>query len=217
MVRLTMIARAQDGLALAEGLENDKDHELDQYKVQAKSFFKKLAQSNQPPPRMSMEAGKFVFHYLIEGGVCYLTLVEKGYSKKLAFQYLEELQKEFSRLYGPQISQVQRPYAFIKFDTFIQKTKKLYQDSRTQKNLERLTADLSEVHKIMTKNITEVLEQGSKLEDMNRMSSRLQEESKGFKKKATDLHTQALIKKYTPLAVIIAVIILVLLFRSLYS
>ena len=47
--------------------------------------------------------------------MCYLTLAEKAYPKKLAFQYLEELQSEFSRLYGGQTDSVTRPYAFIKF------------------------------------------------------------------------------------------------------
>lgn len=53
--------------------------------------------------------------YIIEGGVCYLALCERGYPKKLAFQYLEELQNEFQRLYMGQIETVARPYAFIKF------------------------------------------------------------------------------------------------------
>ena len=35
--------------------------------------------------------------------------------QRLAYQYLEELVSEFSRLYGPQIDGVARPYAFIKF------------------------------------------------------------------------------------------------------
>jgi len=35
--------------------------------------------------------------------------------QKLAFQYLEELASEFSRLYGTQVDSVARPYAFIKF------------------------------------------------------------------------------------------------------
>jgi hypothetical protein len=65
---------------------------------------------------MSIESGAFTFHYLIDGGeVCYLTLAEKAYPKKLAFQYLEELHSEFSRMYGDQIDGVTRPYAFIKF------------------------------------------------------------------------------------------------------
>jgi hypothetical protein len=36
MVRLTLIARLADGLPLAEGLDSDKDAEIDQYKLQAK-------------------------------------------------------------------------------------------------------------------------------------------------------------------------------------
>ena len=64
---------------------------------------------------MSIESGNFTFYYLIDGDACYLTLTEKAYPKKLAFQYLEELQSEFSRLYGGQIEAVTRPYAFIKF------------------------------------------------------------------------------------------------------
>lgn len=36
MVRLTLIARLADGLPLAEGLDSDKDPEIDQYKTQAK-------------------------------------------------------------------------------------------------------------------------------------------------------------------------------------
>lgn len=36
MVRLTLIARLVDGLPLAEGLDTDKDLEIDSYKGQAK-------------------------------------------------------------------------------------------------------------------------------------------------------------------------------------
>ena len=36
MVRLTLIARVTDGLPLAEGLDSEKDPEIDQYKSQAK-------------------------------------------------------------------------------------------------------------------------------------------------------------------------------------
>ena len=65
--------------------------------------------------RLSVDSGPFVFHYLIQADVCYLTLTDKSYPKKLAYQYLEELQSEFSRLYGDQIAAAARPYAFIKF------------------------------------------------------------------------------------------------------
>lgn len=49
-------------------------------------------------------------------------------------------------------------------DTFIQKTKKLFLDTRSQRNVAALTADLTEVHNIMSRNIAEVLGQGEKLD-----------------------------------------------------
>lgn len=64
---------------------------------------------------MTIDCGNFAFHVLIDNSVCYVTLAEKAYPKKLAFQYLEELSNEFSRLYGASVESVTRPYAFIKF------------------------------------------------------------------------------------------------------
>ena len=49
-------------------------------------------------------------------------------------------------------------------DTFIQKTKKLYLDTRTQRNIARLNQDIAEVHQIMTRNINDVLGQGERLD-----------------------------------------------------
>lgn len=57
-----------------------------------------------------------------------------------------------------------RPYEFIKFDTFIQKTKRVYNDSKTQRNLKKLNSELKDVHSIMTKNINEVISRGERLE-----------------------------------------------------
>lgn len=44
-----------------------------------------------------------------------LLWTDRGYPKKLAYQYLEDLHQEFSRQYGQQVETAARPYAFIKF------------------------------------------------------------------------------------------------------
>jgi hypothetical protein len=49
-------------------------------------------------------------------------------------------------------------------DTFIQKTKKLYLDTRTQRNITKLSQDIAEVHTVMTRNIQDVLGQGERLD-----------------------------------------------------
>ncbi|XP_026453966.1 25.3 kDa vesicle transport protein-like isoform X5 [Papaver somniferum] len=191
MVKLTMIARATDGLPLVEGLDDVRNlQDADVYKHQAKALFKNLSSGQNDASRMSIETGPYVFHYIIEGHVCYLTMCDRSYPKKLAFQYLEDLRNEFERVNGNQIETAARPYAFIKFDTFIQKTKKLYLDTSTQRNLAKLNDELFEVHQIMTRNVQEVLGVGEKLDQVTQMSSRLTSESRIYADKARDLNRQ---------------------------
>jgi hypothetical protein len=68
MVKLTMLARVADGLPLAEGLDSDRQQDLEQYKQQAKTLFKKLSQGPPPPSRMSYESGPYFLHYMVGGG-----------------------------------------------------------------------------------------------------------------------------------------------------
>lgn len=75
----------------------------------------KLRERSGQATKMSLEAGPYMFHYAIVSGIIFLTLTDKGYPKKLAFQYLDELSNEFSRLYLGQIDQATKPYQFIKF------------------------------------------------------------------------------------------------------
>ncbi|KAJ4977724.1 hypothetical protein NE237_008504 [Protea cynaroides] len=140
--------------------------------------------------------------------VCYLTMCDQAYPKKLAFQYLEDLKNEFERVNGNQIETAARPYAFIKFDTFIQKTKKLYLDTRTQRNLAKLNDELYEVHQIMTRNVQEVLGVGEKLDQVSQLSSRLTSDTRIYADKARDLNRQAFIRKWAPVAIVIGVVIL---------
>lgn len=214
MVKLTMIARVTDGLPLAEGLDDGREQkDLEFYKQQAKSLFKKLSQGQHEPSRMSIETGPNIFHYIIENGVCYLTMCDRSYPKKLAFQYLEDLKREFEKVNRSQIETVARPYAFIKFDTFIQKTRKLYLDTRTQRNLAKLNDDLYEVQQIMTRNIQEVLGVGEKLDQVSQLSSRLTSESRIYAEKAKDLSQQAFIRKWAPVAIVVGVVLLLLWVR----
>jgi vesicle transport protein SEC22 len=111
----------------------------------------------------------FCFHYVVSRGVVLLTLTERAYPKRLAFDYLEELRREFLQLYGTQVERASRPYEFIRFDTFIRKTKKLYVDSRTQRNLDKLNLELRDVQNIMTRNINEVISRGERMESKCRL------------------------------------------------
>jgi vesicle transport protein SEC22 len=219
MVKLTMIARVIDGLPLAEGLEYDQSIDLEFYKQQAKQVFKRLSMmsTEQTCSRMSYESGDYLMHYVIDQGVCYLTLCERAYPKKLAYAYLEELQREFQEKHGSKVLECARPYAFIKFDSFIQKTRKVYGDQRAQRNLEKLNEDLNDIQNVMTRNINDILEQGERLDRVTDMSGNLAQESKKYAKRAKDLSRQALIQKYMPVIVLFGLFAIVYGFRRFFS
>ncbi|KAI8381596.1 Longin-like domain-containing protein [Radiomyces spectabilis] len=213
MVKTTMIGRVSDGLPLAASMDDQQvETELADYKGQAKTVFKRLNANSEP--RCSIESGNYVLHYIIEGSVCYLCICDKSYPRKLAFSYLEELAKEFNMSYGNEVEKPGlRPYAFVKFDTFMQKTKRIYQDTRTQSNLTKLNEDLQDVTRIMTKNMEDLLWRGDSLDRMSHISGELKDSAKMFKDKARHLNLQALYRKYGPPVIIASVILFVLLIR----
>lgn len=57
----------------------------------------------------------FSASYLVSGSVIYLVITDRSYPRKLAFAYLDELAKEFDKLYGSKVDSTQRPYAFVGF------------------------------------------------------------------------------------------------------
>nr|XP_020478016.1 vesicle-trafficking protein SEC22b-B isoform X1 [Monopterus albus] len=195
MVLLTMIARLADGLPLAASMQEDEQgseklgRDIQQYQSQAKQLFRKL--NDQSPTRCTLEAGSMAFHYYIEKGVCYLVLCDASFPKKLAFAYLEDLQAEFHEQHGKKVSVVSRPYSFIEFDTYIQKTKKSYIDSRARRNLGSINTELQDVQRIMVANIEEVLQRGEALSALDSKASNLSSLSKKYRSDAKYLNTRS--------------------------
>ena len=74
-------------------------------------------------------------------------MCDKMYSKRIAFNYLEDLAQEFHTRYGRKVNTVTRPYAFIEFDIFVQKTKKQLTERR--RNINTINTQLQDVQRIM--------------------------------------------------------------------
>ena len=113
MVKLTMIARVLDGLPLAEGLDTDASLDLEYYKQQAKTLFKKLGQNSSSSHSVGRRRRtavedvvriRRVLHALRDRkrGVLF-DLVRENYPKKLAYSYLEGESKQNSFLFFSRI------------------------------------------------------------------------------------------------------------------
>jgi len=203
-----MIARVSDGLPLAASVQDDEQmgRSILEYQNQAKQLFRKL--NPQSPMQMSIETGPYLFHYLIDNGICYLVLADRTFSKRLAFSFLEQLQSEFSAQYGMRVHTVSRPYTFIEFDTYIQKAKKSFMDARARRNLNTLDTELRDVQRIMVQNIDDVLQRGVAISELDNKAAGLSMMSQKYKKDARYLNLSQTYAKVAAAGVIFFVVII---------
>ena len=218
---LTFVARASDGNLLTASMEvaGAPGVNFDSYKQQAKMILSKL--NHRSPPKCSFESGDYTFHYIIEDGVCYMTLCERNYDKRLSFGFLEDIKREFvaelTRDIGPnyrdKIDTVDHPYAFIKFDKVIQRKRREYQNPNSSKNMQRSNSELADITNIMRMNIEEVLSRGERLEKVGDNSRNLLRRSKEFEKNAKMLNFWKLVQKYMAAGACFVFVVLVLYLR----
>ncbi|KAJ3565803.1 hypothetical protein NP233_g7412 [Leucocoprinus birnbaumii] len=235
MVRSTIIVRANDALPLAASVDDEKtENDLQEHKQQAKLIFRRITPNAEP--RCSIESGQYTLQYapsksppaftspltarasyLISDNVVFLTIADKSYPRKLAFSFLDELSKEFATSYGPKVEGARKPYAFVGFDTFMAKTARLYQDTRTANaaasGLDKLNDELQDVTRIMTKNMEELLWRGDSLDRMSHLSTSLRSESEKYRKAARNINIQAMIRQYAPLGAVFLLVIILLYWR----
>lgn len=204
---LTYAARVSDGLPLIASFAPTQEN-LEAQKKEAKDILRQL--NSRSVAKLSIETcgGSKIFHCLIRDGICYLTLTESSYPKRLAFLYLDEigdgfieaLTNDYGDAWSVQIQTAARPYQFIKFDQFIQRKQKTFVDPSSRVNTSKLNEDLQDIQSIMKKNIEEVLNRGEKLENVSAVSSNLVEKSKEFKWGAKKLSYRAMLNQYGPMA-----------------
>jgi len=149
-----------------------------------------------------------MFYYQIASGVVFLVVVDKSYPKKLAFAYLDEIMAEFMTSHGAEVEGADRPYQFIRFDTFVERTRELYLNTGTHRNLEKLSEDLADIQQVVTRNLESVLGLGEKLEAASSAARNMSVEARGFSARSKKLARQALIRQYTPWAVLAVVVLL---------
>lgn len=147
-------------------------------------------------PRRSRQILTFGSYYRHEDLV-FFTITERAFPKELAAIYLDDISAEFLNTHrdteyrSPSL----RPYAFNDFDTFIQRTKKSYENPRASDNLDKVQAQLKETTQIMSKNLEDLLYRGDSLDRMGQMSSDLRESSRKYKRAAVRINWELLLKQ----------------------
>ena len=161
------------------------------------------------PPRCSVDGEIFSYHYAISGPIVCFVGTDRSYPKKLAFVYLEEVRRMFWEHVAKEnpgqdqakiIAATDRPYAFIKFDRDLRNLRRDFSDPNSRKNMQRLQENLNEIQNIMRKNIDDLMQRGTALDDIKTQSAKLHEDSKSLAWGAKKLNYMAMLRRYGPFA-----------------
>jgi len=207
---LTQVARLSDGLPLvatqtpAPGIQVTS-----RAQKEAKELIQKITAGTN---KMSIVSGDKVFYYMTRESLCFLAMTEAKYPKRMGFLYLDEvcdlvlqeLVKDHGNNWRQEVDKTERPFRFINYDPLIQRKQKEFQDERQQRS--KLNDDLSEIQSIMKKNITDILDRGEKLDNVQNISAELMNKSSNFKWGTRKLTLQARIQQYLPLLIGILII-----------
>ncbi|KAG7463892.1 hypothetical protein MATL_G00181490 [Megalops atlanticus] len=143
MVLFASVVRVRDGLPLSASTDYEQDRGLQETKKHLKGLSKKLSQF---PDRCTLKSGHYNVNFTSSLGVGYMMICTDSYPNVLAFCFLDELQREFIVTYDTKrINGAIRPYSFIEFDTFIQKTKQRYNSPRSLSTKINLTDMQTEI------------------------------------------------------------------------
>eukprot|EP00461_Guttulinopsis_vulgaris_P001453 UN01453 len=145
---LTTIAKLPNHLVLCASMDYGSNSE--RYKKLAKEAISTLDYNS--PERCIISGDDYMFYYQITQGVIYITLTDRSYPKKLAFDYLQELANQFQDEYGRSINSMNRQYAALSFEQTMERLKQKYIDPNNgQHALKRLNTNLLDVQGIMQK------------------------------------------------------------------
>ena len=220
---LTFIARARDGMMLCASLDRRGGGPYTQQVNEILQDLRRKGLAGRPAKCSIATDDHMSFHYVIDAGVCFLTLSQTTFNKRLVFGFLEELRCSFKafveaesgqgRGYEGEVAAASHPYAFIKFDQTIQRKRREYSNPGTSDNMRRLKEELTDITNIMSQNIDDILQRGENLEDLGQRSRNLKNSSKIFEKQARWLRVCKELQQYALLGVVVLVVLLVLYWK----
>ncbi|KAI5652739.1 hypothetical protein M9H77_29926 [Catharanthus roseus] len=173
MVELTIVGRVSDGLPLAQGtryVNEENDNNLSStYKQQGEFILGEISRGALPLSTIVILINQFhSFSYIIENGICFMTLSDSSYPRKLVFYYLKDLAKEFEKFDEGLIKRITKPYGFVRFGGIIGNIRRQYVDTRTQANLSKLKS--GQDIEIMTEDFSQIVKRRNRYEMLQKLA-----------------------------------------------
>lgn len=154
----------------------------------------------------------------------FLGLFDKSFAQTVAQSLLADVRKEvgagrgmqrrllsllvqFSQLYDARrVAAGSSAYFLMEFESFLEKSKKAYSQSASARALDKINGNLSEIQRVMSKSLNEVVSRGDDLDQLSSKSDTVLMESEQYRKASVDLNRAKWLQKYGVLLLIVVVI-----------
>jgi len=162
--------------------------------------------------KMSYVYDQYVFHYIVENHITYLTMCDDMNKRRIPFLFLEDIKQRFVAAYG-ELAQTAHAFAMSEeFGRTMQKQMEFYNSSSAD-SFAQVNSKLDDVKNVMVQNIEMVLERGEKLELLVDKTDKLQAEAFKFNRGARQLKNAMMwrqVKLYLCGFFIVGIIVLII-------
>jgi len=139
--------------------------------------------------RMTYVYDAYVFHYVVESGICYLCMSDEPSKHRIPYAFLQDMKLNFTTKYGTE--QPLKAIAFSFNDEFskVLKDRMEYYNSPNPNidNIGLVKSQIEEVKDVMVENIEKVLERGEKIELLVDKTDRLSKQAYKFESTSKNL------------------------------
>ena len=133
--------------------------------------------------RMSYEYDKHIFHYIVDQGITFLCMSDLETKRRLAFSFLDDIQKTFREKYGNIIEQTALAFSLNDSFSIILKDKiEYYSNNPSSDNITRVQTQIDTVRDVMMENIDVLLDRGERIELLVDKTDQLSQSAFKFEK-----------------------------------
>lgn len=142
--------------------------------------------SPQQDSRMTYVYDKYLFHYMVRGGLTYLCLADEEFGRRIPFAFLDDLQQKFVAA-NQDKAKTALSFGLQEYARAVEQLMAHYSDSANVDKFKRLQGEVDQVKGIMVSNIERVLERGERIDILVDKTEELSQASFAFKKRSTAL------------------------------
>lgn len=141
--------------------------------------------------KMTLVYDNYVFHYVVEGGICYMCMSDETDRHRVPYAFLRDVQESFVQRYGIEAPLTAIAFSFNEeFSRIIQERMDYYNSGGSADNIDQVKSQIEDVKGVMVQNIEKVLERGEKIELLVDKTDRLNQQAFKFEASSRNLRRQ---------------------------